>query len=129
MKAVLQTHVGRVAAWLEVIVGLSLMSVPRRVCGLIFGSILAGAGVPMARLAGIGLLSLGVAYFAVRNVAPARAAGSGLLVFNAVTAVLLAYVGAFTELHGPLLWPAVILHTAIAAGLLIAASSLAHAAR
>lgn len=122
MKTALHSYIGRIAAWLEVVVGAGLIADPQLVCRLIFGSVLAGAGVPMARLAGIGLLSLGIAYLAIRTTLPARAAGSGLVVFNAATAVLLACVGAFTALHGPLLWPAVILHGAIAAGLLAASS-------
>lgn len=127
MKTLLQNYLGRIAAWLEVAVGTGLIVDPQLVCRLIFGSELVGAGVPMARFAGIGLLSLGIGYLATRTTVPARAGVFGLLVFNAAAAVLLACVGALTELHGPLLWPAVILHGAIAAGL-GAPSSQAHSA-
>jgi hypothetical protein len=129
MRAMLQVYVGRVAAWLEILVGAGLIAVPQLVSQLIFGSTPAGPGVALARLAGIGLLSLGIAYLAIRTTVSARAALSGLLVFNAATAALLACVGAFTELHGMLLWPAVILHAGLAAGLLVAPSSPGAAAR
>jgi hypothetical protein len=40
----------------------------------------------------------------------------GLFVFNSASAILFTGVALFTDLHGILLWPAVILHGAIAAG-------------
>jgi hypothetical protein len=42
----------------------------------------------------------------------------GLFVFNAGLAILLAWVGVVTAVHGFLLWPGAILHAAIAVALL-----------
>jgi hypothetical protein len=51
-----------VAACLEIVVGITLILVPGFACQLLFGAPLTGDGVPITRFAGIGLLSLGIAY-------------------------------------------------------------------
>ena len=103
------------AAWLEIIVGVVLVAAPDLLCVLLFAMKPEGVGVSLARFAGVGLLGLGIAGL------PSTATGSrqgvvGLFAFNVGVAILLVWVGV-TTVHGPLLWPVVILHAAIAIAL------------
>src|SRR5215475_9074551 len=105
------------AAWLEIVVGAIFIAVPDVPCMLLFGARPEGMGVPLAHWVGVGLLALGIACL------PSKPAGSrrsvlGLLVFNAGLAILLAWVGVVTAVHGLLLWPGAILHAAITVALL-----------
>ena len=112
----LQRSVVVAAAWLEIVVGASFVAVPDIPCLLLFAMKPEGIGVPLAHFAGIGLLALGIASL------PSTATGSrrgvvGLFVFNVGAAILFAWVGVVTTLHGFLLWPVAILHTVIAIAL------------
>ena len=106
------------APWLEIVVGALLLTEPDVLCLLLFGSKPEAVGMPLGRFAGIGLIALGIACL------PSTVAGSrgivvlGLFAFNAGVAILFAWVGVATTLHGSMLWPAVILHTIIALALL-----------
>ena len=111
----LQRSIVMAAAWLEIIVGAVLVAVPDLLCVLLFAMKPEGVGVSLARFAGVGLLGLGIACL------PSTATGSrqgvvGLFAFNVGVAILLVWVGV-TTVHGPLLWPVVILHAAIAIAL------------
>jgi hypothetical protein len=72
----------------------------------------------VARIAGAGLLALGIACWAGRNVTE-RPAAQGLLLavlcYDVAAAAILAYSGSVLELVGIALWPAVGLHGALAA--------------
>ena len=105
------------AAWLEIVTGAALIAVPSIPCQLLFAAGPEGAGVPLARLAGIGLIALGVACLPSTE-EPPRSAMLGLFAYNFGTAILAAWVGLATTLRGSLLWPAAALHAVIAAGLL-----------
>ena len=103
------------AAWLEIVVGASFVAVPDLLCVLLFAAKPEGIALPLARFAGLGLLALGIACL------PSTATGSrqnvvGLFVFNVGVTILLVWVGV-TTVHGPLLWPVVLLHAAIAIAL------------
>lgn len=113
-----QQYIARLAASLEIVVGITLILVPEFACPLLFAAPLTGDGVPIARFAGVGLLSLGIAYWSTRTTSAPRGSILGLLVFNVATAMLLAWVGITTSFHGILLWPAVLLHGGIGAGLI-----------
>ncbi len=117
-KVLLQKNIVRAAAWLEIVMGVTLIVIPKLPCQLLLASPLEGAGVTMGRFAGIGLLALGIAYLSTAATAPPRGAVLGLFVFNVAAVVLFTWVGVTTTLHGFLLWPAAILHAAIAADLL-----------
>jgi hypothetical protein len=117
-KTMFQKYLAVAAAGLEIVVGITLILVPKLACQLLFGVPVTGDGVPVTRFAGIGLLSLGIAYWATRTSAAPRGAILGLLVFNIATAILFAWVALATSLQGVLLWPAVILHGAIGADLM-----------
>lgn len=101
------------AAGVEIATGIALIATPSLVAELLFGTGLSGVAIPVARLAGIGLLSLGLACRPTKQ--PAPGAELAILVYNALIAVYLLYVGIGGEWVGVLLWPAVALHVTITA--------------
>jgi hypothetical protein len=103
------------AAVAEVATGLALLIVPSLVGWLLLGEELTGIAIPVARVAGIALVALGVACWP----GPPRV---GMLTYSAAVTLYLAYLGFAGGLSGILLWPAVVLHV-ILTGLLIRAST------
>jgi hypothetical protein len=89
--------------------GLGLIAVPSVVARLLFGAELDGLAVTVARVAGIALLSLGLACWPGRT--SSLAAIIGTIVYNLLAAAYLAYLGIVGESVGVLLWPAAGLHT------------------
>lgn len=82
--------------------GLALLIVPALVGKLLLGEELTGVAIPVARVAGIALIALGIACWGSPLV--------GMLTYSVAVALYLAYVGFADGLTGILLWPAVILH-------------------
>jgi hypothetical protein len=74
---------------------------------LLLGEQLTGVALPVARVAGIALIALGIACWP----GPPRV---GMLTYSALATLYLAYLG-FSGLAGVLLWPAVILHVILTA--------------
>ena len=68
-----------------------------------FGEALTGVAIPVARVAGIALIALGVACWPGPPLV-------GMLTYSAAVTLYLAYVGFAGGLTGILLWPAVALH-------------------
>ncbi len=97
-----------IAALGEAATGLSLLTVPSLIVPLLFGEEPAGVAVALARVAGIALLALGVACWPGPPVI-------GLLIYNAVVAAYLAYLGFVGGLTGVLLWPAFVVHVILTA--------------
>jgi hypothetical protein len=95
--------------------GLALLILPALVGRLLLGEELTGIAIPVAGVAGIALIALGVACWP----GPPRA---GMLIYSAAVALYLAYVGLAGGLTGILLWPAVILHVILTALLIRAAT-------
>jgi hypothetical protein len=87
----------------EALVGLALLIAPSLVSQLLLGEQLAGTAAPIARVAGIALIALGVACWPGPPLV-------GMLTYNAVVTLYLAYVGFAGGLTGVLLWPAVAVH-------------------
>jgi hypothetical protein len=81
----------------------------------LLGEELTGIAIPVARVAGIALIALGVACWPGPPLV-------GMLIYSAAVTLYLAYVGFAGGLTGILLWPAVILH-AILTALLTRAST------
>src|SRR6266478_4161490 len=106
------------AAWLEIGVGAAFLTVPDVPCRLLFAANPEGVGIALARFAGVGLFALGIACLPSTATGSRRSAVLGLFVFNVGVAILFAWVGIATPLHGMLLWPVVVLHAVIAAALL-----------
>ena len=92
----------------EATVGMALLIVPSLVGRLLFGEELAGVAIPVARVAGIALIGLGVACW------PGPPA-LGVLSYSAILTLYLAYVGFAGDLTGILLWPVVVLHVILTA--------------
>jgi hypothetical protein len=113
----LKKHLLRAAAWLEILTGLALIVDPDIVSRLLFAAPLDGIAGPLARYSGIAVLALGTACLPVAA-AHARRAALGLLIYNVGAVILFLWVWIGTTYHGTLLWPVMILHAGIAAGLL-----------
>ncbi|MGB9058512.1 MAG: hypothetical protein WCC50_08345, partial [Pseudolabrys sp.] len=79
---------------------------PSLVGQLLFGDQLTGIAIPVARVAGIALVALGVACWPGPPLA-------GMLTYSAVVALYLAYLGFAGGLTGVFLWPAVALHVVL----------------
>ena len=104
------------AAVSEAATGMALLIVPSLVGRLLLGEELTGTAIPVARVAGIALIALGVACWP----GPPRV---GMLTYSAAVTLYLAYVGFAGGLSGVLLWPAVALHVILTAFLTRASTS------
>jgi len=107
-----------VTAAAEAATGLALLALPLLVGSLLLGGSLdAPAALIVARMTGAALLSLGVACWLARNDAQTRA-GRGLitamLLYNLAAVAVLIYAGTIARLFGIGLWPAAVLHAAMA---------------
>ena len=91
------------AAVFEAATGLALLIVPLLVGRLLLGAELTDA-IPVARVAGIALIALGVCCW------PGSTALCGMLTYGVLATLYLAYLGVNGEWVGLLLWPAVVLH-------------------
>jgi len=92
----------------EAATGVALLIVPSLVGWLLLGEELTGIAIPVARVAGIALIALGVACWP----GPPRV---GMLTYSLAVTLYLAYLGFAGGLGGILLWPAVILHLILTA--------------
>jgi hypothetical protein len=99
------------AALTEIVTGAALIVVPSLVARLLVGAELSGAGVIVGRVAGMGLVSLGVACWPGQR--PTRAALAAMATYGLLVAGYLLYLGIRGEWVGPMLWPAVMLHSAV----------------
>ncbi len=108
-----------VTAFAEAGAGLLLVLLPAVLLALLFGwRQAAPETLLMGRVAGAGLLGIAVASWLARHDSrtPAQLGLlAGVLVYNVVAAVLLAFAGAGLNMAGILLWPAVVYHAALAA--------------
>lgn len=102
------------AAVAEAVTGLVLLVDPALVVQLLLGMEAAGVGVVLGRCFGIALIALALACWPGRQRAGgSSAAARGMLTYNLLVALYLAYLGA-SNAGGLLLWPAVVLHAAVA---------------
>lgn len=108
-----------VTAFIEVGASLPLIVLPAAPIERLLGvSQAAPEAEVIARLAGGALLAIGVTCLLARNDQPSSAqlgVLTGVLIYDVVAAALLAYVGSVLGMAGIALWPAVALHTALAA--------------
>ena len=112
------------ATFVEVGTGLVLMVDPTIVVTLLLGVGVSGAGILLGRCFGIALLALGLACWPSRQRAESGSpAFRGMLIYNLLITLYLAYLGTLGHLWGSLLWPAVALHAVVA--LLLARAWLA----
>jgi hypothetical protein len=92
----------------EVATGVALLIVPSLAGQLLFGEVLTGVAIAVARVTGIALIALGVACWPGSPLV-------GMLTYSAAVTLYLAYVGFVGGLTGKLLWPAVVLHAILTA--------------
>jgi len=109
-----------VMAALEAATGLVLIVSPSTLTWLLLGSSLdASPAMIIARLAGLALFSLGtMCWFASLGERSRILAGptAVMLIYNIGATALLAYAGVGLGLSGLALWPALLVHSALAAG-------------
>ena len=96
------------AAVAEAATGLALLMVPSLVGQLLLGEALAGVAIPVARVAGIALIALGVACWLKTPL-------SGMVTYSGAVTLYLAYLGLASNFGGILLWPAVVVHLILTA--------------
>jgi hypothetical protein len=99
------------AALVEIGAGLALVLAPALIAQMLIGAELTGLGIPIARIAGLALLGLGISSW------PGPAA-AGMLVYSALVALYLAFLGLTDVFAGSLLWPVVLIHVVL--GVLLA---------
>jgi hypothetical protein len=92
----------------EVATGLALIILPALVVRLLLGGQISGAGVGLGRVAGFGLLSLGVACWPRGE--GTLAALCGMLTYNLLTTAYFAYMVLRHGIIGKLLLPVLALH-------------------
>ena len=108
----------KVTALLEAATGLGLVAMPSVVVRLLLGAPLdSSAATMLGRVAGVALLALAVACWLARDdtYSPAaRGLVAAMFLYNVAVAALLVFAGVGLGLRGIALWPAVILHAAMA---------------
>jgi len=107
----------KVAALIEAVTGLGLVAVPAVVVRLLLAAEIFGASIPLGRVAGVALLALGVACWLASYDEPscaARGLVSAMALYNIGVALILGAVGFGSGFVGIVLWPAVVLHAAMA---------------
>jgi hypothetical protein len=103
----------------EVATGLALIFKPALVIKLLLGVDASGMEMVIARCLGIGLFGLSFACWPdTQKSVSTTAAFRGMLIYNALIAAYLAYLGTVGHVGGLLQWPVVALH-AVVAGLMI----------
>jgi hypothetical protein len=102
---------------IELPTGLGLIAVPSVVAHLLLNSEISGAAIPLGRVAGGALLTLGVASWLAsydEQSCAARGLVSAMVLYNIGAALILALAGIRSGFVGIALWPAVILHAVMA---------------
>src|SRR4051812_25125831 len=118
-----RTRLLSVGGVLEIAMGVGLLANPRAVVALLLRAPLEGPGVVLGRLAGAGVLSLGIACWQARST-PASPASIGaawaFLAYNVIASVLLAWAGLQLASGGLLVLAASALHGVLGVALLVA---------
>jgi hypothetical protein len=108
-----------VTAVFEAATGLALIGSPSLVASLLLGvSLDMPAALVVARVTGAALVSLGVACWLARDDEKSRAAAgvvTAMLLYNIATVSVFLYASIGLALSGIGLWPAILLHAALAA--------------
>ena len=102
---------------IEAAAGVALIAVPSLVGHLLLGAELAGDSIVVARIAGIALLALGVSCWLAHwdgQSCAARGLITAMVIYNLGAVVVLGAAGIRSQHAGVALWPAVILHAAMA---------------
>ena len=100
----------KASASVEILIGVALLAAPSLVIELLLGDGLSSSGLAVARVLGVGLLSVGVAAWEVPQQEVRLAPRAGICIYTVGAALVFAVVGSLNETSGILLWPAVVLH-------------------
>ena len=101
------------SAAIEAATGIALIAVPDRVAHVLLGTGLSDSGIAVARLAGVALLSLGLACWPTAHSATPSAIRA-LFAYNLLAAFYLGYLRVSGTFVAFLLWPACALHAVLA---------------
>jgi len=115
----MQRKIAAFSSAVEFATGLVLVLDPAMVVQWLLGQQITDVATVLGRCLGVALLALGVACWPqglhiTSGVQPLR----GLLLYNALTALYLGYLAAIARMGGALIWPAVLLHAAVALSLI-----------
>lgn len=108
----------KASAVVEVLTGFALLVAPTMVVNILLGEGVSPIGVAVARVLGVGLLSVGIAGWESPGQDIRLAPRAGLCIYNVGVAIVLAILGAYGGMSGMLLWPASVLHALIGAMML-----------
>jgi hypothetical protein len=97
------------SAGIEMVTGVALIAVPGFVGRELLGVDLEAPGIAVARVAGLGLLSLGLACWPGGNETTPQATRA-LFIYNLLAAFYLGYLRVGVGFVSYLLWPACVLH-------------------
>jgi hypothetical protein len=103
----------RITAVVEATTGLVFMVSPSIVGQLVLGADVSGVATPLARVAGLVLLSFGLACWPGHGATSHAPALRGMLSYNLLITLYLTYLGVGREWVGPFLWPVVALHAVL----------------
>ena len=109
----MKINILKVCAIGEALTGIALFAMPSFICWLLFGQEALGVTVPVARIAGIALISFGIACCSGRFLI------FSMLFYSTSAMLYLIYISLMENFTGILLWPAVILHGMLAILLII----------
>jgi hypothetical protein len=93
--------------------GAFLLLAPGTLVELLLGLRLSPVGMPLARVAGLALLALGLACWHTAPGPASEPAFRGMLLYNALIALYLLWLGAHHHIGGVLLWPVMTFHTVV----------------
>ena len=106
------------SAIVEILTGLALLLAPLLVIGLLLGEGIGSTGIAVARVLGVGLVSVGIAGYELKGLDARLAPRAGLCIYNVGATVVFAIYGSLSLSSGILLWPAVVLHGLLGAMML-----------
>jgi hypothetical protein len=120
-------------AVIEAGAGLALLCLPSAAAKLLLGTPLQQpAAFTVARVGGAGLLTLGIACWLARSdtqSSAARGLTTAMVVYNLGVALILGAAGLRLRPIGAILWPAVVLHTAMTVWCIVTLRNPSFAAR
>lgn len=100
-----------ITAFIEGATGLALLIVPSLVASSLLGTtLIEPTAIIVAKLAGIALVTIGIACWLSRNEAQSKVMVKAMLGYNFLSLSLLVYSTLVGKIAGQGLWPAVLLH-------------------
>ena len=98
----------KIACAIEIIAGITWIIAPRLVVPQVIGGELSGTGTGLGRIAGFGLLSLGIGCWP--GLQATKSALAGMLAYNGLVTAYLAFIVVRYGLVGKALAPSIVVH-------------------